>query len=118
MGSKFKVGDKVKVVQGGWGVHECDIGHEVEITEVGFNNYLTGRHCYKVKGDLPATGIYTSNGVSWTSGESYELVEPAEAKKPILTLKYDGLSIDLDPNIPFSRKIAEAFLDVAYLEGV
>jgi hypothetical protein len=39
--------------------------------------------------------------------------EPIEVKRT-LTLTYGGVSIDLDPSIPFSRKFAEAFLNAVY----
>jgi|GEM_PF-5200710 len=47
--SKFKVGQKVKVVESGEGFPDGAIGEEVTITEVGFNHYLKDEYCYRIK---------------------------------------------------------------------
>ena len=58
---KFKVGDRVKVVQHGLGVSPEDIGAEVEIIETG---YYSGKSGYKVE---PPIG----NSLKFASGDYY-----------------------------------------------
>ena len=74
--TKFKVGDRVRVIKSGWGVHPKDIGKEAIVTGVGLN-YI-----------FPGDGILIKTIGSWycwtyTCGEeSFELFELKEKRPP------------------------------------
>jgi hypothetical protein len=114
---KFKVGDKVRVVNSGWGFHLEDIGVVVTITAVemrhGVWNYFVDLHDVKLKCQHSSP----ANGGS-AREPSFELVEAVEAgcyKPPeFLTLSYQGITVTLDPTIARSRRFAQVFLDAVY----
>lgn len=69
---QFKVGDKVKIVEGGWGIHPCHEGKIVTIAACGeFNRYTW-------KEDLTsdeAGGYNQRAGQATADYRSFELVE-------------------------------------------
>jgi hypothetical protein len=105
MSTKLKVGDKVRIVECGYGTAFDDIGAVVDIVD---EDEQTGRFGFKTDGlkyDYKAHIYYAD-------ARSFELVETKQA----LVLTYGGTSITLDPNIEFSRRFAEVFLNVVYGE--
>lgn len=75
---KFKVGDKVKIVEGGWGIHPTFVG------KLGTIRGISGSGRYSLVEDL----ISSSPDVSHISGhffgvESFELVEEVETTELI-----------------------------------
>jgi hypothetical protein len=73
--AKFKDGQKLRVVEGGWGIHPNDVGRIV--TVVRRSDYdFNGVARYDVTGDLPATrGKYDAVAAS-VGEQSFEAVEP------------------------------------------
>lgn len=69
--SKFRVGDKVKIVQGGYGFLYEFVGQIVEITEVKESRYY-GDTGYKV---TKTFGEYGDGDGGFVGAESFELVE-------------------------------------------
>lgn len=69
---QFKVGDKVKVVQGGWGIHPAFVGRTVTIARV----TLSGMYSVKENLNCPETGVSQLGNQIHASWESFELVVP------------------------------------------
>jgi hypothetical protein len=91
---KFKVGQKVKVVEGGWGVHPNDVGQSVVIDDCRFGAYLEDSFGYKVVGQLPYTddtdAPLVGKGPAWFDEKSFESVE--ELPKEVAE---DGISFNI-----------------------
>ena len=115
---KFKAGDKVEIVQGGWGVSRKKEGCIVTIHS---SRYIQTdkRWQYQILeyDSLSKEDVITPTG--WVDEMSFELVSsspeliPVQEKK-LLKLTYGSISIDLDPGVDFSRKFAEVFLNLVY----
>lgn len=103
---KFKVGDTVRVVEGGWGVHTDDIGKTAKISNAFF--YPS---CEAWRYGLVAS-LSFHTAVTAAMECSFELVE--ESVEHLLKLSAFGITITLDPNNKHSRKFADAFLSAVY----
>lgn len=69
--STFKVGDKVKIIEGGWGIHPCFIGKVVTIAS--FDGFR-----YTWMEDLiseDAAGIFQRAGHFSADGRSFKLLD-------------------------------------------
>lgn len=65
--NKFKVGDKVKIVEGGWGIHSCFEGQIVTIAGIEYGRYT-------LEEDLVGTVCTQRAGQACADGRSFELV--------------------------------------------
>lgn len=75
MESKFKVGDKVEVVDDGYGFSFEEIGSVVTIKEVEFGAYLQGEFGYRIEERTGNNLIEKFDG--WHGERSFRLVESA-----------------------------------------
>lgn len=100
--TEFKVGDKVAVLE----THKDSVNtshREFTVAYVKIDR-STGNQM---------VGSERDGEACWYSYR-FKLVEATKEVKDTLKLSYGGVTIELDPSIPFSRKFAEVFLDVAY----
>ena len=79
--SKFKVGQKVKVVESGEGFHPDEIGEEVTITEVGFDHYLEEQYCYRIK-EIKGNNKY-NDGYGWHGEGSFAEIKQEKVKQDV-----------------------------------
>lgn len=106
MANKFKVGDKVRVVEGGWGVNPTDIG---KVTTITAYDGMTQRYCFSTGG----LGDYYQHG-AWARECSFELVSELDSGPKLVELKYGAVTVMLDATVQSSRQLAEVFLNVIY----
>lgn len=73
--TQFKSGDKVRIVQSGWGIHPAHVGKEVTIYE----RLVNGR--YTIVETLASPDIFTRHEgkLNAADGRSFELIKPATA---------------------------------------
>ena len=76
---KFEVGQKVKVAKFGSGFAPDEVGLEVTIIEVGFDDYRAGRYCYRIKEMHGNNNPFMYGG--WHGEESFEDL-PVKAATP------------------------------------
>lgn len=71
--AQFEVGDKVKVVQGGWGIHPAFVGRIVTIARV----TLSGNYSIAENLNCPKTGLSQLGNQIYACTEAFELAAPA-----------------------------------------
>ncbi|ATW58319.1 hypothetical protein CNR37_00112 [Pseudomonas phage ventosus] len=73
--TQFKAGDKVRIVQSGWGIHPAHVGKEVTI----HSHTTSGR--YTIVETLSSQDVFTRHEgkLNAADGRSFELIKPATA---------------------------------------
>lgn len=91
------------------------VGSKVRCTDAtGYGTVFTGE-TYTVKAVNSYGDILLDNGSRHCyRHQQFEVIEEAPYDETLTLQLGKGLSIVLDPTIPFSRKFAEKFLDVVY----
>lgn len=69
----FKVGDKVEIIEGGWGIHPAHVGKIVTIHSITANGRYTTEETLTHEGVF---SVHTKRSSS-ADGRSFRLVEPA-----------------------------------------
>lgn len=69
---QFKVGDKVRIVAGGWGIHPTFVGRIVTIGRV----TLSGNYSLEENLNCPMTGVTQLGNQVLAAAKSFELVAP------------------------------------------
>jgi len=83
MDYKFNVGDKVRIVAGGYGCHSDTIGYEVTITELGTYGI---KPAYKIDNLNIETNTKSGGFNGFIGEQSFELVKPVEFTQPTINL--------------------------------
>jgi hypothetical protein len=113
--SEFEVGDKVRVVEGGWGCSPDDIGKVVTVIEKKWDAYMNGYWAYKVLGDLPATRGRVSGKGEFMGSPSFKLeVEPPVSQETTVAFERIGDLAKLSITGVLSKAKVQAILDVLY----
>lgn len=78
--AQFEVGDKVKVVQGGWGIHPAFVGRIVTIARV----TLSGNYSIAENLNCPRTSVTQLGTQVFACEESFELVVPEKTTTDLI----------------------------------
>ena len=70
--AQFEVGNKVKIVQGGWGIHPAFVGRIVTIARV----TLSGNYSIEENLNCPMTGVSQLGNQVFACSESFEPAAP------------------------------------------
>lgn len=106
----FKPGDKVEIIEGGWGIHPAHVGKIVTI------HSMTDTGRYTTEETLTALGVHTVHHArcNAAAGSSFRLVEPInkagaiieqimELNKQIRTLRDNKQALILELNSEFKE---------------
>ena len=109
MSDKFKVGDKVKIVKGGSGIHHRHVGETTVITSEGFESpFGDGTRYY-----FDATDF--SHGGKGATEDSFELVEAAAKPEPkLVVISYNGIDVTFDAAFSAGEALVKALIEAIY----
>lgn len=107
---KFKVGDKVRITEGGYGFHYCDIGKVVTVTNhsVAFETFRYGTTTEGLAGTY-----HTQISANESCLELAEAAPVSESTKPLM-IEYGGIKIEFDPSNPKCSIIVNGMLKAIY----